>query len=161
MARIGIFSAAGPGKSSQVGGLAAAQVLGGSGGTRWHHSPGWGVTREHVSMATLADAGFKTITCGTSGSGCFFIANILLIVLCCAVILIKQDLESRRLKRVNQGHGTASTICIAITHSSPACGKNEGAYHKDPSAGPPLHPKLLWLRGLWVLNLGVGALTPP
>lgn len=98
-------------------------------------------------MATLADAGFKTITCGTSGSGCFFIANILLIVLCCAVILIKQDLESRRLERVNQGHGTASTICIAITHSSPACGKNEGAYHEDLSAGPPLHPKLLWLRG--------------
>lgn len=109
--------------------------------------PGLGVTGEHVSMATLADAGFKTITCGTSGSGCFFIANILLIVLRCAVILIKQDLESRRLKRVNQGHGTASTICIAITHSSPACGKDKGPCHKDPGAESPLYTRLLGLRG--------------
>lgn len=43
-----------------------------------------------MSTATLSDAGFKAITCGTSGSGCFFIANILLIALCCVVILIKR-----------------------------------------------------------------------
>ena len=116
-------------------------------GTGWHHSLGWGSQDEHVSAATPADAGFKTITCGTSGSGCFFIANILLIVLCCVVILIKQDLESRRLKRVNQGHGTASAICIAISHSSPAPGKDEGPHHKDPRTGSPLHPELLGQRG--------------
>lgn len=60
-----------------------------------------------MSTATLSEAGFKAITRGTSGSGCCFIANILLIALCCVVILIKRDLESRRLERVNQGHGAA------------------------------------------------------
>lgn len=95
-----------------------------------------------MSAATLADAGFKTITCGTSGSGCFFfffIANILLIALCCVVILIKQDLESRRLKRVNQGQGTASAICIPITHSSPALGKDKGPCHDDLGTESPPH----------------------
>lgn len=84
-----------------------------------------------MSTAALSDAGFKAITCGTSGSGCFFIANILLIALCCVVILIKRDLESRRLERVNQGHGTASALCIAITHSSLAPGKGEGSHPQD------------------------------
>lgn len=161
MARISVGSAVALGKSSQDGGeweggqLPAAPVLWGNWGAGvpplpmgWHHGLGWGSrVREHVSVATLADAGFKTITCGTSGSGCFFIANILLIVLCCAVILIKQDLESRRLKRVNQGHGTASAICIAISHGSPALGKDEGPHREDPRVGSSLHPELLGRRG--------------
>lgn len=87
-------------------------------GHGWQHSPGWGSQEGCVSTAPLSDAGLKPITCGTSGSGCFFIANILLIALCCALILIKRDLESRRLERVNQGHGTASALCITITHST-------------------------------------------